>query len=542
MSHSHVSHSDDSPRQERPRSHPGHRGRAPGAVRRAAAVAAAVLLTATACSGSSTGGSGSGDGTLTVVSASPPASLDPAKANVGSDNWFVNLTYDTLLRLGPNGQLEPDLATRWGYVGTGNTVFDLTIRQGVTFSDGTPVTAQAVAASLDYVRRSGLNVSWTSAISSVTATGPDTVQIRCSTPNPDLPGLLDQVSLVGSVISPAGLADPAKMGTQSFGAGPYVLDAAQTVAGDHYTYTPNPDYWNKSTIHWKRVVIKVVANPDSALQAVQTGQAAAVGITAAQVPTATAAGLKVDYSPVAFMGVNLADRDGTVAKPLASLQVRQALNYAVDRNAIARALFQEYGAPTDEISIPGQQGYAPDDENQYPYNPAKARQLLAAAGYPHGFALNVEDLQGQGLDLLTQAVLQDWKQIGVTTDVTTDTTVGQWLSNAVSRKYPALGFAYGAAPAYLLSLDWMLPHTTAFNPFATSDPTLTAMLARADAAPAAEQPALDQDAMRYVVGQAWFVSVARLDGIFAYSGSEITGFDVSPGNLLPDIAWTVSPK
>lgn len=519
-----------------------------GVMLRTLAVAASVALTASACGGSSTGGSGGSGagggagGTLTVASMSPPASLDPAKANVGSDNWYVNLAYDTLLRLGPTGQLEPDLATSWGYVGTGNKVFDLTLRQGVKFSDGTPLTAAAVAASLDYVRQHGLNTSWTSAISSVTATGPYTVRIQCATPNPQLPGLLDQVSMVGSVVSPAGLADPSRMGTQSFGAGPYVLDAAHTVAGDHYTYTPNPGYWDKSKIHWKQVVVKVVANPNSALQAVKTGQADAVTITANQVATATSAGLKVVHSPVAFMGLNLADRGGTVARPLADLRVRQALNYAVDRTAITKALFQQFGAPTDEISIPGQDGYAADDENQYPYDPAKAKQLLAAAGYPHGFPLSVETQQGGGIDLLTQAVLQDWKQIGVTTDVTTDTTIGQWLSNAVSRKFPVLGFGYGAAPAYLLSLDWMLPHPTAFNPFATSDPTLTALLAKAAAAPAAEQPALDQAAMKYVVGQAWFVSVARIDGIYAFRGNDLTGFDVSSGNFLPDLAWAVAPK
>lgn len=514
----------------------------------ALAVAVSIALTASACGGPSAGGSGGtggsagSGGTLTVASMSPPASLDPAKANVGSDNWYVNLAYDTLLRLGPNGQLEPDLAVKWGYVGTGNKVFDLTIRQGVTFSDGTPVTAAAVAASLDYARQHGLNVSWTSAISSVTTTDANTVRIRCATPNPQLPGLMDQVSMVGSVISPAGLADPSRMGTASFGAGPYVLDTEHTVAGDHYTYTPNPGYWDKSKIHWKRVVVKVVSNPNSALQAVETGQADALAITPNQVATARSAGLDVVHTPVAFMGVNLADRGGAVARPLADLRVRRALNYAVDRTGIAKALFQQYGAATDEVSIPGQDGYAADAENRYPYDPGKARQLLASAGYPNGFSLDVETQQGGGIDLLTQAVLQQWKQVGVTTKVTTDTTIGQWLSNAVSRRYPALGFGYGAAPAYLLSLDWMLPHPTAFNPFATADPVLTTMLARAAAAPAAEQPALDQAAMRYVVDQAWFVSVARFDGIFALRGSQLTGFDVSSGNFLPDLAWAVTSK
>jgi peptide/nickel transport system substrate-binding protein len=525
------------------------RRRAYGFMIRGLAVATAAGLLAAGCGGKSAGGSGGsggstgkGGGTLTVVAMSPPASLDPAKANVGSDNWFVNLTYDTLTRMGPGGKLQPDLATEWGYVGTGNTDFQLKLRSGVTFADGTPMDAKAVAASLDYIRKSGLNVSWTSAVSSVTATGPLTVEIKCATPNPVLPELLDQVSLMGSVISPAGLANPSKLGTQSFGAGPYVLDASQTASGDHYVYTPNPKYWDQTKIHWKKVVVKVVANPNSALQSVKTGEADALAIIPPQVDSATSAGLSVVHAPIAFLGVNLADRDGTVAKPLKDVRVRQALNYAVDRAAITKAVFQAYGTPTSEISIPGETGFAPDYNDHYTFDVAKAKQLMADAGYPNGFPLKVETQQGLGLDVVTQAVLQQWKAVGVTADVTTDTTIGQWLGNATSKQFPVLGFGYGAAPSYVLSLDWMTPHTTAFNPFATQDPQLTAMLDKANAAPADQQPALYQDVSRYVVDQAWFVAVARIDGIYAYNGKKITGFSDDPQNFLPDIAWGVAPK
>ncbi|HEU5031786.1 MAG TPA: ABC transporter substrate-binding protein [Spirillospora sp.] len=495
---------------------------------------------AAAC-GSSSGSGGSGGRTLTVIAQSPPASLDPAKANVGSDNWFVNLAYDTLLRRGKGGKEEPGLATRWGYVGKGNEIFDLTLRGGVKFADGTPVDAEAVAASLDYVRKNGLNVSWTSAIDKVTATGPLTVRIHCATPHPVLPGLLDQVSLIGSVISPKGLAAPGRLGTQSFGAGPYVLDAAATRPGDHYTYTPNPGYWDKSKVHWKKVVIKVVTNPNSGLQAVRTGQADIIPVLADQVGTATAAGLKTVHAPTAFMGVILADRDGTLAKPLKDVRVRQALNYGVNRAAITKAIFRQYGQPTTQISLPGLDGYTAGLDARYPYDPAKAEQLLAAAGYPHGFSLKMETQAGLGIDTVTQAVVQQWRQLGVTADVTTDTTIGQWLANATSAKYPGLGFGYGGVPTYMLSLDWMLPHRTAFNPFATQDPKLTAILDRAAAAPAAAQPALYQQAMSYVVDQAWFVSVLRMDAIFAYDSRKLQGLSIGTG-YFPDLAWSVTPK
>ncbi|SEL30210.1 ABC transporter substrate-binding protein [Streptacidiphilus jiangxiensis] len=510
--------------------------------RTATVLTACALLAAplTACNGSSTGGGGTNGDTLTLVSAAAPASLDPAKANVGSDNWFVNLTYDSLLRMGPGGTVTPDLATAWGYTGSGNREFSLTLRAGVRFADGTPVTAQAVAASLNYARTHGLNQSWDSAIDSVTATGPLTVRIHCSSPHPDLPQLLSQVLLVGSVISPSGLAHQEDLGTASYGAGPYVLDVAHTVSGDHYTYTPNPNYWDKSKIHWKRVVIKVIANPTSALQAVETGQADVLGINSGQVATAKGSGLAVTMSPAAFVGVNLVDRAGVLAPPLKDVRVRQALNYAVDRAAITKAVVQQYGQPTDEISLPGLDGYASDADNHYPYDPARAKQLLAAAGYPDGFALTMETQGFLGIDLVTQAVVAEWRKIGVTVNITTDSSIGQWLGNATSKRFPVLGFGYGGASTYLLSLDWMLPHPTAFNPFASQDPQLTSMLAAAAAAPAAQAPALDQNVMRYVVDQAWFVSVLRMEGIYAFNSHKISGFSAGV-SYIPDIAWNTVP-
>jgi len=511
--------------------------------RSAPALAALALLaaTVTACGSSTTGASqGQGD-TLTVVSYSPPASMDPAKANVGSDNWFVNLTYDTVLRMREGGKVDAGLATKWGYVGDGNQTFDFTLRDGVKFADGTPVTAEAVAASLNYSRKNALNASWVSAIDSITATGPLTVRIHCSSPHPNVPHLLTQLLMVGSVISPKGLEDPAKLGTQSFGAGPYILDTANTASGDHYTYTPNPNYWDKSKIHWKKVVIKVIPNPNSALQAVKTGQADIINLNAGQVDTAKSGGLAITKSPAFFMGVNLADRDGTLAPQLKDVRVRQALNHAVDRQAITKAVVQEYGQPTDQISLPGLDSYAADYDNHYPYDVDKARKLLADAGYPDGFSLKMETQGMLGIDLVTQAVVQQWKQIGVNVDVTTDTSIGQWLGNATSKRFSALGFGYGGATGYLASLDWMLPHPTAFNPFATQDPEVTRRLAAAAAAPADRAPALYQDVMRYAVDQAWFVPVLRMDGIYAYNAKKLTGFTAAPG-YLPDLAWTTAPK
>lgn len=502
--------------------------------------AALVLVSAAACGGG-TSGSASASDTLTIVSTAPPGNLDPASASVGGDNFFVNLAYDTLLRVDDKGAIQPDLATKWGYVGDGNKVFELTLRSGAKFADGTEITADAVAKSLDYIRTKGRHGQWMSTVTSIEATDASTIRITSSAANPVLPQLLSQIQMMGSVISPKGLTDPKQLGTQTFGAGPYVLDTSQTASGDHYTYTPNPNYWDPSKIAWKKIVIKVVANPESALSTVTTGQADMLQVNATQVDSAKKSGLTVLSNPLQIVGVLLADRDGALAKPLADARVRQALNYAIDRAAITKAVYGDYAKPTDQLSIPGLDGYAEDYDTHYTYDPTKAKQLLSEAGYPNGFSMKAEVTTLLGIDKVPTAVFEQWKAIGVTVDVTTDTTAAGYSANSASTNFSAYGFYYGGLPTYLLSLDWMLPKQTHFNPFGTADPQLTKLLDEAAAAPQADQPAHYQDAMRYFVDQAWAVPVSRIDQLYAYNAKKIASVVIA-GSYMPDLAWSVAPK
>ena len=506
-----------------------------------AATAALLLVSTAACGGGGASGSATGNDTLTIISTAPPRSLDPGAASVGGDNFFVNLAYDTLLRVDDKGAIQPDLATKWGFVGEGNKVFEMTIRSGVKFADGTDLTADAVAKSLDYIRTKGRHGQWMSSVTAIEATDAATVRITMSAPNPVLPQLLSQIQMMGSVISAKGLADPKQLGTQTFGAGPYVLDTAQTASDDHYTFTANPNYWDQSKVQWKKVVIKVVANPESALNTVTTGQADLLQISANQADSAKKAGLTIVQNPLQIIGVLLADRDGKLAKPLADVRVRQALNYAIDRDAITKAVFGDYAKPTDQMSLPGLDGFAQDYDQHYTYDVAKAKQLMAEAGYANGFSLKAEVTTLLSMDKAPMAVFEQWKAIGVTVDVTTDTTSAGYSANSSSTNFSAYGYLYGGLPTYLLALDWMLPEQTHFNPFGTSDEKLTGLLDKAAAASDADRPALYQDAMRYFVDQAWAVPVARTDTLYGYNADKIASVTVA-GNYMPDLAWSVGPK
>ncbi len=192
--------------------------------------------------------------TLTIASATGPVSIDPAKNGQGFPiQYFTQLAYDPLIRTTATGALAPSLAIKWGYVGKGNRVFTLTLRPGVRFSDGTRLTAAGVKAYFNYyIHAGGPFSSRFASIGSMTVTGPLSLRFNLKKSDPDIAINMTQDYVSGSVISRAAMKNPSQLGTHTFGAGPYVLDSGQTVAGTKYVYTPNKYYWNKSTIHFKR--------------------------------------------------------------------------------------------------------------------------------------------------------------------------------------------------------------------------------------------------------------------------------------------------
>ncbi|WP_158849547.1 ABC transporter substrate-binding protein [Saccharothrix deserti] len=468
---------------------------------------------------------------------SGPPTLDPYKANLDPNSAAnINLGYAALIRMNPDRTFTGDLAESFGYTDKQNKVFQLKLRADVKFADGTPVDAAAVVASLEYFRKVGVNAaSWGGSISSITAPDSSTVVITNSTSNPVMPMLMSQALLSGSIISPAGLADPGKLAQQTFGAGPYTLDPANTVPNDHYTYTANPNYWNKAQQRWKRVVVRIIPDANATVQAIQANQvdAAAVGPDAG--PALTAAGLQHVKAGTALMGMVLADRDGAVAAPLKDARVRQALNYAIDRAAVTKAIFGDFAEPTSQTSIPGYDGYSEALDGRYPYDPDQAKSLLSAAGYPNGFTLIVETQGFFGINIVTQAVIAQWKKIGVNVELTTDAQPPQWIANVMARKFPVTGFGYGALPTYLSSQNFMLPTANPFNPFGTGDDQLNQLLAQAAAEPdPAKQAAAYQQATTRLSEVAWFAPVARVAGILVV-GKRLANIDQPGGGNLPDV-------
>jgi peptide/nickel transport system substrate-binding protein len=299
------------------------------------------------------------------------------------------------------------------------------------------------------------------------------------------------------------VADPASLGTKTAGAGPYMID--KVVSGSQWTYIPNPNYWDKASVHYKKVIVKFFASGTSGLAALQSGQLNVLKTTEGQVQKASAHLSGVSSAEYAFNITLLADRRPSPTNPLGNVKVRQALNYAVDKAAIVKVLWGDFGHATDQFASRNQPtAYDPSLDNTYPYDPAKAKQLLVEAGYPNGFSLSVLT-PGYGSDL-TQAEAGYWKKIGVNAKVTTDTS-GGFADQANSGKYAAITEGYGGLPMGIQAASVLEPTKSPFNPFVTNDPAVLALIAKAKTAPPSSSVAAWHAVQAYGVHQAWWVAI-----------------------------------
>lgn len=508
-------------------------------------VAAAAAATLAGC-GSTTSGAPAGKtrnqnpnqskasgGTLRVGQNWPPLSLDPAKVG-GESALYINPAYEPLIYRAPDGSYQPGLATAWRYTGTGNTAFELTLRSGVTFSDGTAFDAAAVKANIAYYQQAKGQASvFLASIKTIDTPDPQTVRLTLSAPNPLLPAVFTQDYLAGAMISPAVLGTPAKLATGTYGAGPYMLDAAQTVAGDHYTYVRNPKYWNAADTHYDKLVLKVIPNESTALDALKTGQADVISGSYAIAASAKAAGFQALGSPAIVSGIQLNDRAGALVPALADQRVRQALNYAVDRDKITKALLGGFGTPTDQLAAPGGDGYNTDPF--YTHDPAKARELLGEAGYANGFTLPVliSSTPAYPGDL-TQAVAADLKQVGVTLKITAENPASAPPTDIL--KYPASILGWGVLPPFYMGRGLWLREAIGMNPFHSTDPQLEALDQQAAAAGPEQRAALDRQIVGRVRELGWFLPVC-LEPLFVF-GSAKVAFGAQPNQPLPSIvSW-----
>ena len=458
---------------------------------------AALTLVVAACGSGSTSGSGSATGANTstgaAASSSRPvlrvgmvnygASLDPTTPTAPNAQIQV-LSNEPIIYGEPNGQYVPGLATSWRYIGGGTKNFEFTLRHNARFSDGSPVTAAALKAWFLFFASSHSEYQPDIPIKSIDTVGNWTVILHLKAPTPDLPSQLSEFGGAwGFVVSPKAFAHPAGLATQPDGAGEYEVVPSQTVTGSVYTFVPNPYYYNPSAAKFSKVIIKIITQPSTMLAAITSGQLDVANGDPTTVDAAKSAGLQIVQAPTGWDGLFFFDKaepaiGGPGRNPLSSLDVRRALNYAIDRSVVTKAILGAYGAPTSEG--PSTDGYDPSYANYYPYDPAKAKALLAAAGYPHGFTLTILSQSWWGTigDRFLEATAQYLSAVGVTLNIKTGYTNAKWNSDAAGGQYYWSGFVQTPLIPTYEWYEYFLGPKALLNQHGYDDPVMDSLYQR----------------------------------------------------------------
>jgi peptide/nickel transport system substrate-binding protein len=385
-----------------------------GALAGAAAIALTLLAAACGSSASSTAGSSSSvaagaSGTLNWEW-ELPTSWDPVTSSAGWDVHALGLVYASITMLDPHGTAGPGLATSWKYAANGKSV-TFTLRPGLKFSDGTPLNAQAVKENIERgLKQSNSNIaSELAIISKVVVNSPTSFTLDLTGVDYQIPDLL--AGKDGMMVSPAAFTkNPGTLPTHPVGAGPFKLTSY--VPDSHADLVRNPGYWDASQIHLANFTVQSITQPEQILASLESGQVNVAYIAGNQVASAKAAGLKIAVIPSEV--VNELDIQTTTA-PFNKPDVVKAINYAINRQAILQVQASGYGAISYQPFPKGFVGYSPSLANLYPYNPAKAKQLLAQAGYPHGLKITLSTVSTS--DSLAEQLQSQLKQVGISVTI-----------------------------------------------------------------------------------------------------------------------------
>ena len=415
----------------RVRLHGLHRPRT--AYRVAAAAAALVTISAIAACGS---GGSAATGADAAAADAPgasgtlnwewelPTSWDPVTSSAGWDMHALGLVYASITTLDPKGTVEAGLASSWTYASNGKSV-TFKLRPGLKFTDGTALDATAVKENIvrGQTQANSTEASELSVISKVVVNSPTSFTLDLTQVDYQVPDLL--AGKDGMMVSPAAFKKVGTIPTQPVGAGPFTLTSY--VPDSHADLTRNPGYWDASQIHLANFTVQDITEPEQILAALQSGQINVAYIAGNQVAAAKAAGFKVDVIPSEV--VDELDIQTTTA-PYNNPDVVEAINYAINRQAILQVQAAGYGAVAYQPFPKGFVGYSAKLANLYPYNPALAKQLLAQAGYPHGLKITLSTVSTT--NSLAEQIQGQLAQAGITAtinDIPTDTETQQLYLN-----------------------------------------------------------------------------------------------------------------
>ncbi len=353
-------------------------------------------------------------GEMVIGFGTDPESLDPNKITSAPAGMVLTHIAETLLFMTEDLQIAPLLVETWTVSVDGLTVM-LYLRKGVFFHDGTPFNAEAVKVNLERFRKATYAFLLFPRVQTIDVV--DEYTIRFNLDKPFAPLIPHLTHNFVAIVSPKQIAElpEGRDIMEPIGTGPFKFD--KWVRGDYVRIVRNDNYWGQKP-YLDSVVFKVVPSDATRLVLLETGQihammrvppldaprvAATRGLQVVQVPSVRTIYIAFNYQK----------------PPFTDVRVRQAINYAVDKEAIVKEILGGVGGVSDAPIMPLIYGYSP--QKPYPYDPEMAKKLLAEAGFPRGFKCTLYHPTGRYMKdaAIAEAVQAYLAEVGIQAELIT---------------------------------------------------------------------------------------------------------------------------
>jgi peptide/nickel transport system substrate-binding protein len=439
---------------------------------------------------------------VVIGRATEQSALDPQYAQFTPDVSTADNIFERVVTASPSLKLGPGLAVSWRLVDP--TTWELKLRPGVRWHDGSPFTAEDVAFSLKrahFIPNSPAPVAaYVSAVKDTEAVDDLTLRVHTVTPAPLLIEQIGQIFIIPAKLGASVTTEDFNSGRAVIGTGPYRFRSR--LPGDSVVVQANPDYWGEKP-KFGTVTLKFISNDTARSAALLSGQVDVIEqIPPTDVPALSSRPGITLFPAVSMRIVYLAldsardvspfvtDKDGRPmqANPLRDRRVRLALSMMINRDAIVDRVLGGAGVAAGQTEP---EGFGGHDPNLRPvYDPVGARKLLAEAGYPNGFGLTVHGSNNRFPkdSEVTQALGQMFTRGGLRINAVEVLPYNVYAGQATQRKLSAFVFSYGnTTNNALLGLSALLHTYDAqaglgqLNRVRYSNPKLDEMLERASA-------------------------------------------------------------
>jgi peptide/nickel transport system substrate-binding protein len=368
-------------------------------------------------------------GTLTVGLVNDAKTYDPIFSVQYTERYVLYLAFDTLVTYGPDFSINPGLAESWETSADGKRIV-FTLRSGVKFQDGTPFDAAAVKWNIDQRMdpqvKSPQRQVLTPIVASVDAVDPRHVAFNLHAPSPVLFSLLGERP--GFMASPTAWQQRGpSFGSQPVGTGAFVLK--EWTRGSRVVLERNPNYWQSGLPYLDRIVFQDLGGSIIGVQRLLTGEVDYVDqLTPDDVlPIQKHAGIELKPIKVGrwyFLQWHVNE------PPFDNPKLRQAFAHAIDRSRLNEITMRGQGTISNGPTPPGLWWYDPDLKS-YPYDPARAKALLAEAGHANGFQYVLSTPQVTVFQQINQLLQEQLGAVGVKLQLQ-PVAASEWYARVVS--------------------------------------------------------------------------------------------------------------